>query len=154
MRALHTFRSRLRALGFRSSRQSDLSDEMRLHLDRETERLQASRLPREEARLQAVRLFGGRVKKAAAARAARRAFDLLARDMRHGIRRLVRDWRFATAAILILGLAIGDNTAIFSVVNAVQFREQALANPDRVVHIYQNDRAGRAARRHLVFRLH
>jgi hypothetical protein len=48
--------------------------------------------------------------------------DALARDTRHGLRRLVRDWRFTTAAVLILGLAIGANTAIFSLVIAVLFR--------------------------------
>ena len=71
------------------------------------------------------------------------ALDSLARDSRYGVRRLVRDWRFTTAAVLILGLAIGANTAIFSVVNAVLFRETAFADPDRLVNIYQNDRAGR-----------
>ena len=72
-----------------------------------------------------------------------KALDALTRDMRHGLRRLVRDWRFTAAAVTILGLAIGANTAIFSLVNAVLFRDQALAQPDRLVNIYQNDRAGR-----------
>ncbi len=71
------------------------------------------------------------------------ALDALARDTRYGLRRLVRDWGFTTAAVLILGLAIGVNTAIFSLVNAVLFRDQALADPDRLVNIYQNDPAGR-----------
>jgi predicted permease len=71
------------------------------------------------------------------------ALDVLVRDTRYGLRRLVRDWRFTTAAVLILGLSIGANTAIFSFVNAVLFREQAVADPDRLVNIYQNDRAGR-----------
>jgi predicted permease len=69
-------------------------------------------------------------------------WDSLLRDSRHALRRLVRDWRFTTAAVLILGLAIGANTAIFSVVNAALFRPQPIANPDRVINIYQNDRAG------------
>jgi predicted permease len=69
--------------------------------------------------------------------------DALVRDTRHGLRRLARDWRFTTAAVLILGLAIGANTAIFSVVNAVLFRAHAFADPDRLVDIYQNDRAGK-----------
>jgi predicted permease len=71
------------------------------------------------------------------------ALDSLARDSRYGLRRLLRDWPFTTAAVLILGLAIGANTAIFSVVNAVLFRETAFADPDRLVNIYQNDRAGK-----------
>ena len=71
------------------------------------------------------------------------ALDSLARDTRHGLRRLVRDWRFTTAAVLILGLAIGANTAIFSLVNAALFRSQAFADSDRLVNIYQNDTAGR-----------
>lgn len=71
------------------------------------------------------------------------AFDTLARDTHYACRRLLRDWRFTVAAVLILSLAIGANTAIFSVVNAVLFREPAGANPDRLVNIYQNDRAGR-----------
>jgi hypothetical protein len=71
------------------------------------------------------------------------ALDALARDTRHALRRLSHDWRFTTAAVLILGLAIGANTAIFSVVNAVLFRRQAFAAPNRLVNIYQNDRSGR-----------
>ncbi len=55
----------------------------------------------------------------------------------------MRDWRFTTAAVLILGLAIGANTAIFSVVNAVLFRDSPFADPDRLVNIYQNDPAGK-----------
>jgi putative ABC transport system permease protein len=58
-------------------------------------------------------------------------------DIRHSIRRLARDWRFTAAAVLILGLGIGATTAIFSLVNAVLFRTQSLADPDRLVDIYQ-----------------
>ena len=85
------------------------------------------------------------LQEAAASRDARGTahFDALARDARYGLRRLVRDWRFTTAAVLILGLAIGANTAIFSLVNAVLFRPQAFADPARLVNIYQDDRAGK-----------
>ena len=68
--------------------------------------------------------------------------DHVLRDTRHAARRLVRDWRFTVAAVLILGLGIGANTAIFSVVNATLFRESMFANPDRLVEIYQNGRDG------------
>jgi predicted permease len=145
MRLWHILRSRLRSIVFRDRRESDLSEELQLHLERETERLQATGLSREEARLQARRLFGGveQIKEAARDARGTGAWDALVRDTRQGLRRLVRDWRFTTAAVLILGLAIGANTAIFSVVNAVLFRKQAFADPDRLVNIYQNDRTGR-----------
>jgi predicted permease len=73
----------------------------------------------------------------------RQTFDSLVRETRQGVRRLARDWHFTAAAVLILGLGIGANTAIFSLVNAALFRDQALRDPERLVDIYQNDREGR-----------
>jgi predicted permease len=142
---VHILRSRLQSIVFRGRRESDLNEELQLHLERETERLQARGLSREDARLQALRLFGGveQIKEASRDARGTAAFDALVRDTRYGIRRLVRDWRFTTAAVLILGLAIGANTAIFSVVNAVLFRDSPFADPERLVNIYQNDPAGR-----------
>ncbi len=145
VRAWHIVRSRLRSLVFRAGRESDLREELQLHLERETERLQASGLSYEDARGQARRLFGGveQVKEECRDARGAAALDALARDTRHGLRRLARDWPFTVAAVLILGLAIGANTAIFSVVNAALFREQGFADPDRLVDIYQNDPAGK-----------
>ncbi|HKH71544.1 MAG TPA: ABC transporter permease, partial [Vicinamibacterales bacterium] len=145
MRLFNILRSRLRSILFRDRRESDLSEELQLHLDREIERLQASGLSRDEARVQASRLFGGVEQLKEQCRDARGTgtWDALVRDTRQGLRRLVRDWRFTTAAVLILGIAIGANTATFSVVNAVLFRRQAFADPDRLVNIYQNDPSGR-----------
>jgi predicted permease len=62
----------------------------------------------------------------------------LSHDVRHSLRRLRRDWRFSVAAVLLLGLGIGANTAIFSVVDAVLLRAAPLGDPDRLVDIYQN----------------
>jgi len=137
--------SRLRSIFLPGARESELSEELRLHIEREIDRLQASGVSREEGRLQALRLFGGveQIKEASRDARGTAAWDALVRDTRQGLRRLAREWRFTAAAVLILGLAIGANTAIFSLVNAVLFREQAFADPDRLVNIYQNDRAGR-----------
>lgn len=98
----------------------------------------------QKRRRQPPRLFGGGKQLEDAWRDKRgtAAWDDLVRDTRQGLRRLARDWRFTAAAVLILGLAIGANTAIFSLVNAVLFRKQAFAHPDRLVNIYQNGRAG------------
>jgi predicted permease len=58
--------------------------------------------------------------------------------MRHAFRRLARDWRFTVAAVAILALGIGANTAIFSLINATLFSRQPVVDPDRLVDIYQS----------------
>ncbi|HLG58710.1 MAG TPA: ADOP family duplicated permease [Vicinamibacterales bacterium] len=145
MRIWHILASRFRSVFFRGRRESDLHEELQLHIGREIERLVAAGIPADEARRQTLRAFGGveQIKEASRDARGTAALDALARDTRHGLRRLVRDWRFTTAAVLILGLAIGANTAVFSVVNAVLFRDQGFADPDRLVDIYQNDPAGK-----------
>jgi predicted permease len=145
MRLLHILRSRVRSILFRNRREDDLAEELRLHIERQTEDWIGQGIEAGEARLRARRQFGNVESLKEESREARGtgAWDALVRDTRHGLRRLVRDWRFTTAAVLILGIAIGANTAIFSVVNAVLFRRHAFANPDRLVNIYQNDPSGR-----------
>jgi hypothetical protein len=130
---------------FRDRREADLDEELRLHLEREAERLQRRGMSREQGLLQARRSFGGveQVKEQCRDARGTAAWDALVRDTRYGTRRLARDWRFSAAAVLILGLAIGTNTAVFSGVNAVLFRGQPRAASGRLVNIYQNDRAGR-----------
>jgi predicted permease len=144
VRLLHILRSRLRSIVFRDRRESDLREELQLHLQREIDRLQAIGLPQDEARLQARRLFGGveQIKEECRDARGTATWDTLVRDARYGMRRLVRDWRFSMAALLIVGLAIGASTAIFSLVNAVLFRQPWSANAERLVNIYQNDRSG------------
>src|SRR5437660_231197 len=46
-------------------------------------------------------------------------FETMMQDLRYGMRMLVKNKAFAAVAVLTLGLGIGANTAIFSVVNAV-----------------------------------
>src|SRR6266851_3074656 len=58
------------------------------------------------------------------------------RGIRHGIRLLARDPAFTGAALLVLTLGIGANTAIFSVVNALLFRPLAYRNPERLVMVW------------------
>ena len=59
MRLWDILRTRLRSLVFRDCRESELTEELQLHLDRETERLRAAGLPADAARLEARRTFGG-----------------------------------------------------------------------------------------------
>jgi putative ABC transport system permease protein len=139
-RLQHILRSRLRSVFLRGGREADLREELQLHIERETEQLRASGLSPEAARQQALRSFGGveQIKEACRDARGTMSIDALRRDVRHSVRRLVRDWRFTTAAILILGLGIGANTAMFSVVNTALFAPRNFANPERLVDIYQN----------------
>lgn len=140
MRLWHILRSRMRSLLLRGRREADLSEELQLHIDRETERLRAGGLPPEAARHRALREFGSveQIKEMCRDARGTATLDSLARDARYGVRRLIRDWRFTAAVVLILGLGIGANTAIFSLINAALLREQSFADPGRLVDIYQN----------------
>jgi putative ABC transport system permease protein len=59
----------------------------------------------------------------------------LLQDLRFGFRQLGRNPGFAVIAILTLALAIGANTAIFTVANDFLFRPLPFGNSDRVVMV-------------------
>jgi predicted permease len=62
-------------------------------------------------------------------------WESLAQDIRYTLRTLRRDFGFFGAAVVIIALGIGANTAIFSVVNAVLFRPLPFDSPERLVWI-------------------
>src|SRR5579872_2560706 len=62
-------------------------------------------------------------------------WESLKQDIAYALRRLRRDIGFFVAAVLIVGLGVGANTAIFSVVDALLFRPLAFREPGRLVWI-------------------
>ena len=61
--------------------------------------------------------------------------DALARDARSGLRALRHNPAFTVAVLLTLGIGIGANTAVFSVVNAVLLKPLPYPQRDRWVAI-------------------
>jgi putative ABC transport system permease protein len=67
-------------------------------------------------------------------------------DLRHAIRSLARAPGFAVAAILTLAIAIGANTAMFSILYGVVLRPLAFQNPERVVRVFETDKRNATTR--------
>jgi len=102
----------------------DLLEEMRLHLEERTEQLIAEGLSRDAAERQARIAFGNRAVLEEHSREVwqRSAIESLWADFRVAIRQLRRSPSFTCAAILTLALAIGANTVVFGVLNALILR--------------------------------
>ena len=61
-------------------------------------------------------------------------------DFRFAIRQLLKSPGFTLAAVLVLGLGIGANTSVFSLLNAMLFAPPAYARPHEVVQLFSQDK--------------
>jgi putative ABC transport system permease protein len=121
----------------RASFERDLDRELRDHVERRVRALVEKGVTEREARRVAALEIGGveQVKEAVRdVRGTRWAHDL-AQDVTYGVRSLLKRPGLVIAATLSLGLGIGANTAIFSLVDAVLLRELPVRDPESLVMV-------------------
>lgn len=133
--------ARLRALVFRRREERELAEELRFHVEMETEYRQRSGLSADEARRQSLLALGGVERVKEDVRDARGTRLLLdgAGDFAFALRTLGRRPGFTAAAVLTLAIGIGGTTAVFSAVDAVLLQPLPYQQPGQLVRLYQPD---------------
>ena len=136
---------RIRSVGkHRDALESGLDEEIRFHLDHQTEKNRRAGMNADEARRQAFVRFGGleRARESTRDEIRPALLEDSVRDLRYGFRALWRAPAFTAAALATLALGIGATSAIFSVVRTVMLEPLPYQDPARIVTVWETNRGG------------
>jgi putative ABC transport system permease protein len=125
----------LKQLFSRGHLYNDLSDEIREHLEEKIEELVANGLPKKEANAAARREFGNVTLIEGDSREVWRwpSIESFFADLRFAARLLRKSPGFTCVVVLTLGLGIGVNTAVFSVLNGWLLRPLPVPDPEQIM---------------------
>lgn len=125
----------LKQLLSRRRRFDELHESIQEHLEEKIDELMEEGLSREEAARQARREFGNVTLIEERSREVWQwpRLESFIQDLRYGARMLLKRPSFTLVAVLTIGLGIGANTAIFSLVNTILLRPLPIAQPEQVV---------------------
>ena len=122
----------------RDRAEAELDAEMRDHLERQVADHVRTGLSPREARRRARLEFGGldQVKEMCRDVRGTRWIEDVLRDLRYAVRRLTRDRSLVALAVSTLGLGIGLNVTIFTMVHAIFVRGLPYDEPERIVKVW------------------
>jgi predicted permease len=135
---LKRLRSLFRVLARRRDFESDMSDELRFHIEQYTDELVRSGMSREKAARQIRMELGSPTNIKADCREAfdLHLFDELRRELSYAARLLRKTPAFTATALLTLAVCLGANLTIFAVIDSVLLRPLPFPEPDRLMMIF------------------